>query len=115
MPSTLEHDVQIPHVNGVNDRFMRVTLGNVLTILVLITSMSAMYFRDDGRITAVEVSTTRAEKDRKDNDDKLEKREDENRKRIDELEKVGNDINKRLEKIDTNISWLMDNMKSQKK
>ena len=84
-------------INGEHNKFLRVTLGNVISVLTMITCVMAIYFKLDARETATEVIAS------------------DNVKRLDALERQNNVMMPRVEHIDTNVSWLMDNAKAARK
>lgn len=106
--------------------FWTFNVGHAITIGMLITSIIGLYFRVDSRLSAVELLAT-ATKTQVEQIDANGTRKSQlglsqdfemvraNTNRVQVLEKIVGDLAPKLERIDTNIQWLMSTRDSQQR
>lgn len=110
-----------PHFKG---PFWQINLGHLLTVITLLASVSAMYFKLDQRMTAVELVAsnnrtaietmdtrgTRASQQGIYAESEVSKI---NEQRIARLEAIVTDLAPKVDRIDTNLSWIIKRLDKQ--
>jgi len=84
-------------INGDN-KFLRITVGNLLTIATTLGLVIGLYYKIDGRVSTVE----RIQGDMEKNGAPTNLTE-----RVGSLEKKLDDLGPRIIRTDTNVLWLM--------